>query len=612
MFEPDSLNALRQRVHLLDVLQSHLEFKRSGGTYKALCPFHDEKSPSLILKGGDQHFHCFGCGAHGDAIDFLMRFLGLGFSEAVETLAERYGVHLEKRRDRAEDRSAFAGIPPSRLRECTELAAQFFHFWLLESQEGQEALEYLEARQLGRSFVERFQLGLAPERGGILRRFLLDRSFSDRELRAAGLLTEGGREFFARRILFPIKDPFGRPIAFSGRKFHEATFGGKYINSPDTPLFRKSRVLFGLSECRRQMAKSRQAVIVEGQVDALRLIVGGMEIACAPLGTAFGEDHARELQKLGVRTIYLAFDSDDAGHQAAIKAGHTCLQLALDIRVIELEAGCDPDTLICQGGIEAFEEAFQKATEFVDYLFHRAGNWSALSPGAKQAWIDQTAGEIQQWEHPVIVHESLKRLAWLTKVPESVLLTPQKTVQKRRARQEVEGLEKKSIEPERAMERELIASLLQLSQRPDWKEILPRVRTAIRPEDLRIKAAGQILRAMLRPDESAPTLSSLISAASDEDTTRLLGEIGEKAPASDRAAGQCQESLTAIVRRNWMMQREQIKLKIQSGTLSDERAMELARELSELIQHPPPPFALDIPALKRPRSYTGRVVDPKH
>lgn len=608
MFEPDSLAALRQRVHLLEVLQSHLELKRSGSTYKALCPFHDEKSPSLILKAGDSHFHCFGCGAHGDAIDFLMRYLGMGFSETAEMLAERYGVHLEKRRSSDLERKENGGISPTKLKECADRASQFFHFWLLESQEGREALDYLAARQIDKVIIERFRLGLAPQQGGLLRQFLLDHSFTDRELRAAGLLTARGRDFFSRRILFPIKDAFGRCIAFSGRKFHEETFGGKYINSPDSPLFRKSRILFGLSECRRQMAKTHQAVIVEGQVDALRLIVEGVEIACAPLGTAFGEEHARELQKLGVRTIYLAFDADDAGHQAAIKAGHICLKLALDILVVELSSGSDPDGVICQGGIEAFKEHMRTASEFVDYLFGRAGNWSTLSPGAKQAWIDQTVGDIRQWHHPVIVHESLKRLAWLTKVPEAIMATTQQIRPKRRETTAVELSVVKSVEPERAMEGELLASLLQLSQRSDWAEIFSKVKAFIQPKELRVQAAAQLLSDLLKMVrlKCAPTLSSLISDTIDGDVARLLQEIGEKKISEERAIAQCQESLNAIARRNWMMRREEIKLKIQSGTLSDDRAMELTRELAELIRQPPPHFALEIQpimpiAKKRPR-----------
>lgn len=590
MYDTESLTALRRRIDLVEMLQSHLELKRSGNVFRALCPFHDEKSPSFMVKSGDSHFHCFGCGAHGDGIDFLMRFLGLGFSQAVETLAEQHGIHLERRKDRGKEE--LGGSSKRRLKECLMSASRFYHFWLMASQEGQPARDYLDQRQIDSAFIERFQLGLAPQ-VPMVSRFLRDEGFSNKELQLVGLVTQSGREFFSRRILFPISDPLGAIVGFSGRKFEEDVFGGKYINSPDTPLFHKSHNLFGLSECRRRMAKERRAVIVEGQVDALRLIALGFDLACAPLGTAFAQSHALQLQKLGVKLVILAFDGDEAGQKAAVKAGHYCLQLALDVKIAKLPKGLDPDSLIQNEGLFPFEKLIEEALDFIDYLFEQAGDWSQLAPAAKQDFLHATVQEIYQWQHPILVHESLRRLAYLAKIPQSALLTP--SLKKRRL-EKSKGLDEqkvlsraRSLEPERAMESELIASLLQLIQTADKNSWLNRVQNALPPSALRLPAIKKCYQLILdsHKKEMGLSLSALMQRTADDEMICLLQEIGERKPTLERAAQQCKNSVLAILRRNWMMEREAIKREIQSGSLSDEAAMQKAAELAKLIQSIP-------------------------
>lgn len=596
MYDSDSLAALRQKIDLVALLQTHLNLKRAGSVYRSLCPFHDEKSPSFMIKSGDSHFHCFGCGAHGDGIDFLMRFLGLSFSQSVETLAESLGVHLEKQRAEQEDH--LKGTSRRRLKDCLGQAARFFHFWLLASQEGEQARQYLLSRQIDKKFIERFQIGLAPERGGILRRFLRDQTFSEKEMKMSGLISEGGREFFLNRILFPIKDPLGHPIAFSGRKFHDETFGGKYINSPDTPLFRKSNVLFGLSESRRQMAKERRAVIVEGQLDTLRLIEAGLAFACAPLGTAFAEGHVQQLQKLGVNSAILVFDGDAAGHQATEKTGHLCLKHGLDVRVVSLPEGVDPDALICSKGLGAFEKFVEKALDFVDYLFHKAGDWSLVSPAAKQGFLKETVHEICQWQQPILVHESLRRLAYLANIPQSALmsqLSKKAPYTKRKAQTILPTKEQiKPFEPEKAIETEFIASLLHLLQRNQHRAWLDVVQRALSVSDLWIKAAAKAYQLIekLSEKESSLSLSTLIEASQDQEVIQLFQEIGEKKSPPERIERQMESSISTILRRNWMMRREMIKKEIQSGVLSDEIAMQKAGELAKMIASPPTSFQL--------------------
>ncbi len=298
-FTKESLETLRQRIDLPELISQYVPLKKAGSAFKALCPFHDEKSPSFVINRGDSHYHCFGCGAHGDAIQFLMQHLKLGFAEAVEQLAERFQVVLEK----LEGGSEVKETSRSRLKEANEAALRLYHAYLLHAQEGEEALKYLLNRQIDLSFIQQFRLGLAPKQSGLFRKIMHGLGFSDEILAEAGLIVERNgrwRDFFENRLILPVQDKVGTVIGFSARKFHESTFGGKYINTKETALFKKSRSLFGLFYCAKRIAKQKQAIIVEGGLDALRMIYHGFECTVAALGTAFGEEHVRELVQLGV------------------------------------------------------------------------------------------------------------------------------------------------------------------------------------------------------------------------------------------------------------------------------------------------------------------------
>lgn len=244
IFSKESLETLRQRVDLVDVLSSHMDLKRSGASYKGLCPFHDEKTPSFTIQKGDTHYHCFGCGAHGDAIHFLMTHLKMSFLDAVESLAQRFNVPLQQVESAEETKGPNKGA----LKEALDIASNFYQLILLHTKEGHEALHYLFKRGIDIEFVRRFRIGLAPQEPGMLRKIMHAKFIKDEILEHAGLIARardnGWRDFFQDRITFPICDATGAVIGFSARKYKENTFGGKYINTAETPLFKKSRTLF--------------------------------------------------------------------------------------------------------------------------------------------------------------------------------------------------------------------------------------------------------------------------------------------------------------------------------------------------------------------------------
>ena len=419
LFSKDSLETLRQRIDLVDVLSGHIDLKKAGASYKALCPFHDEKSPSFMVQKGDAHYHCFGCGAHGDAITFLMTHLKMSFNDAVESLAQKFHVPLEIVEGEAK------GPNKSVLKEALDAAARFFHFYLLHTEEGHEALRYLYSRGIDLDFIRHFQIGLAPKAAGALRKMLQSQFIKDEAMAEAGLIApgkEGGwRDFFQERITFPICDAAGAVIGFSARKFREGTFGGKYVNTPETPLFKKSRVLFGLHHCRRRIVKERKAIIVEGQIDALRLIQNGFNITLAGQGTAFGEGHVKELTHLGILEVFLALDGDEAGQEATRKIGDLFQREGIEVRVVPLPSGSDPDTFLRKAGAAAFLTLLENAGDYLSFLVKHEGRRVDLaSPAGKNELIARLARQIRAWEKPLMVHESLRKLAHLMQVPESI------------------------------------------------------------------------------------------------------------------------------------------------------------------------------------------------
>ena len=581
-YSKDSLEALRQRIDLVDVLAAHLDFKKAGASYKALCPFHDERTPSFMIHKGDTHYHCFGCGAHGDAIAFLMQHQKLSFTESVENLAQRFHVQLEV----IEGGQDKKGPNKAVLKEALDQAALFYHFFLLHTSEGHEALEYLYGRGIELDFIRLFQIGLAPRGSGALRKVLHAQFISDEILQEVGLIApgkDGGwRDFFSDRITVPVRDATGSVIGFSARKFKEETFGGKYVNTSETPLFKKSRILFGLNYCRRRIAKDRRVIIVEGQIDALRLIQEGLNITVAGQGTAFGEGHVKELLALGVNAVYLALDSDDAGQEAALKIGEFFQREGIEVRVVKLPPGGDPDSYVRDKGIEAFKQLLLDSQDYLTFLVARESRKVNLeSPAGKSALVQQLARRIRDWEQPLLVHESLRRLAQLTQTPESMLGVDQEHMPNIYIRKSG-TVGTHSVDPDRIVETDFLKWLLEMGvTHPIFIE---RAQNNIPPEALKIPICQQFYTLYLA---GARDTISLLSQLDEEEGQKLIGELLHKKVNKEKAEQQFNDALQQILKRNWMNLLEEIKIKIQSGNQSDDEAITLSKKFAEVRSNPP-------------------------
>lgn len=326
-------------ANIVDVVSLRTSLRKASGTrYMGRCPFHEERSASFSVNADLNLYHCFGCGKGGDVVTFVRETEGLDFVGAIEWLAERFRVTLEY--EEISPQADDARRQRERLYAVLDQAAAFFERHLWEGGDGEPVRAYLASRGLGETVAKEFRLGLSPGDG--LAGKAREKGFTADELRAAGLTNQRGRDYFPRRLMFPLADARGRVIGFQARKLHDDDpLKGKYVNSPESDLFKKSHVLYGLHLARPAIAKQDRAVVVEGNTDVIALRQAGFEPAVASMGTALTEQHLKELARLTKR-LYLCFDSDAAGEEATLRGMERAQEQGFEIRVVTLPPGQDP------------------------------------------------------------------------------------------------------------------------------------------------------------------------------------------------------------------------------------------------------------------------------
>ncbi|MBV9840677.1 MAG: DNA primase [Sphingomonadaceae bacterium] len=393
---PAFLDELRARTLLSALVGKSMKLTRAGREFKGCCPFHDEKTPSFYVNDAKGFYHCFGCGAHGDAIRWMTDQLGLGFIDAVKELAQAAGVEMPAPDPRAQERAAKAET----LHDVTEAAARFFANELAGAN-GAAARAYVKRRTLTDKTVAGFAMGFAPDSRNRLRQ-ALEPQFGLDKLVEAGLVIrpdEKGKEPYDRfrgRLMIPIRDPRGRVIAFGGRILDSGE--PKYLNSPDTPLFDKGRTLFNLDRAAGPARKANRIVVVEGYMDVIALAQAGIEEAVAPLGTALTEMQLERLWRTHEAPI-LCFDGDGAGQRAAIRAiGRALPMLAPDrtLRFVTLPAGQDPDDLIRSGGKAAIDALLAEPEPLVERLWRHERDAEPLTTPEARASLSRRLNEQAQ------------------------------------------------------------------------------------------------------------------------------------------------------------------------------------------------------------------------
>ena len=420
---------------------------------------------------------------------------------------------------------------------------------------------------------------------------MFEQKISKALLEEAGLIRYAAdgktRDFFQDRIMIPVSDAMGSFIGFSSRKYKESTFGGKYINTPETPLFKKKRILFGLSFCRKVIAKERKVIIVEGQFDALRLIHEGFCYTVAAQGTAFGEDHAKELLHLGVNHVYLALDADKSGQAAAEKIGDMFQKEAIEVSVVCMPIDTDPDTFLREKGPSFWEKLLEDSISYLDFLIKRFSSIIDItSPAGKNELVQQLVKRVRSWKHPLMIHESLKKIARLTNTPEAVLgISNSLPVNVYLKKQSL--LDKKSIDPDRVLEMDLLRWLFLMGETK--KNFLEMLKVNLSYEDFHDKICQKLFSLYLKADaEKSPKDLLSLALQLDEMTEQsFLSELLQKKVNQEKAYEDFVETLQKILDRNWMKKREEIKCRIHSGQCSDDEVLLLAKQFDEIKKQRP-------------------------
>ncbi|MEN3368796.1 MAG: primase [Verrucomicrobiota bacterium] len=571
---------------IVEVIGSYFPLKRAGSTFKALCPFHQEKTPSFTVSPQRQTFHCFGCGAGGSVFRFVMDYEHLEFPAAVKKLAARAGIPVVEERGTSGGDDDRQHETRRMLLQLHAEAAEWFHENLVKAKIGAPAREYLKKRGIDRRIADDWQLGFAPESWDAFLSWALERGYRRPQILQSGLIKPRDEnrpdgdayDRFRGRIMFPIHNDVGEVIAFSGRVLEKEAEGAKYLNSPETPLFRKGRVLFGLHKTKRGLIEANCAIVCEGQLDLITLFEAGITNVVAPQGTAFTENQARILKRF-VNEVVLCFDSDTAGEKAAERSLDALLQNDLIVRVAEMPAGEDPDSLIRREGKAEFEKRVSAARDFFDSWIEReAASTDLDSLGAKMQLARKLAETVARVHDPLMRGEVANKVTARLGVPRSdferLLTKPS------RERFSTDD----SPVPERtAAPRHEVAMLCLLALRhaeareflraQNWRELLAQTPDA--------EILGRILESDLRPDDPA-SLNAFMAGLPTGDEALVSSWLLQKMPPNglDVAKGWWNGLRQATLRRQLQIAEGRMKL----PRLTTGEAVNLQKQILDLTE----------------------------
>jgi DNA primase len=411
------IEEIKSRIDIVELISDYVPLKKSGQNYKGLCPFHSEKTPSFIVSPLKQIFHCFGCGEGGDIVSFIIKYNNITFSEAIEYLAKRAGLKLTDYKWSNQD---FNRIQLFRINEDAIL------YFIKNLKSNNDAQNYIKKRGLNEDSIKAFNIGLATDSQDGLYKYLKEKGFQDVTIKASGLGVQEGdhfKDFFRRRLIFPIYNSRNEPIAFGGRVMDNSL--PKYINIPETPIFKKSQTLFGINIAKDYISKTGFAIIVEGYIDTITCHQYGFKNTIAPLGTALTQQHLNKL-KLFTEKIILTFDSDKAGILAAKRSLKIAANSNFRARILLLPEGEDPDSFLRRRGSLSFEKKLSETLSIIDFI-------KLTSSHDKVEWVREALEIVSLYDDVIIANEILCELTDKSRFNESIL------------REELEKIKKKNF-----------------------------------------------------------------------------------------------------------------------------------------------------------------------
>lgn len=447
---------IKERLPITDIVSSYIKLERTGNNFKARCPFHDEKTPSFFVSPERGSYYCFGCSAKGDIFTFVEEFEGLDFKGALKLLANKAGVPLDSYNKEEESEK-------EKLHRVMEESTLYFSNNL---QGNKEVLDYLKARGLTDLTIKDFRIGFAKPEWRELHSYLIKRGFSDREIEEAGLSKKTEKGFYDRfrgRVMFPIADSSGRIIAFSGRIFVDDGKSAKYLNSPETPIFSKSYVFYGLDKAKESIRKNNFSILVEGQMDLVLSHQAGFKNTVATSGTALSDrtvSKENAVSNLGLvrrlsPNIVLAFDADTAGLSASARAGKIALSFGMDVKVAKLPDGVDPADLISKFGVDAWREAIRESKHIIEFLLEKIFKNSKDLRSAGREIKEKVLPYVDALDSSIEKMHFIKKISDLSGIPEGALREDLERVEKE-SKYEKEELKQIKTSPSQIFRRDYI------------------------------------------------------------------------------------------------------------------------------------------------------------
>jgi DNA primase len=584
-FSQATLEQVRAASDIVDVIGAYIPLKRAGANFQALCPFHKEKTPSFNVNPHRQIFHCFGCHKGGDVFTFVREYESIDFVEAVRRLADRAKIPLETERGSGE---GSARPIKEKLLQIHEQITQRWQNALANEASGQLAREYLAKRGVSAEAINLFRLGAAPDLWDDTVNWARSKGHEVELVEKAGLILrkEGSDHYYDRfrgRLMFPICDEQGRVVGFSGRVLSGDEKTAKYVNSPETPIFTKSKIFFGLDKSKRALLDAGFAVVCEGQLDLIACFMGGVQNVVAPQGTAFTADHARIIKRY-VEEVVLCFDSDDAGQNAAIRSLDHLLASGLAVRVAVVPAPHDPDSFIKQSGGAAFKQLIDEANGFFEYHLNRlCATNEVTSDKGRLVVLRAMAEAVNKTQNVVLIDKHAQETALRLGVSPDAVRAEFRKLSRFKPRADEPGAEPAASEspapePPPTHEYWLLKIILLHDDLVQWAT------AHVDPAWILHPLAGQIIAARLDADRGQTWISvpAFLDQCESEQLRNLITEVTtEERPIPNPSQ---QLSDIALRMRNQFLDRQSAALlqKMNQPETSDAERLELLRQQQEL------------------------------
>ena len=568
----ETIERIRNTADIYDVVAQYVDLKKRGRNFFGLCPFHSEKTPSFSVAPDKQIYHCFGCGAGGNVFSFIVEHEKISFIEAVKELGHKYGIQVDYQ-------SGSSNKIFSSLYELHDIAVKLYHN-ILFSEKGKVALEYLHNRGLSDDTIKTYHIGFAPDSWDTLSNTIKTSSFKDNVYEKTGLFIKtdrGWRDRFRSRIMFPIYHQSGKAIAFGGRIFNKDD-PAKYLNSPETPLYRKSEVFYGLHKTRDSIRKFSTAVLVEGYTDFLQLVQLGIPNVVALSGTALGNNHASQIRKFASK-VYLAYDGDDAGINATLRAGYVLFQAGVEPLVIPMPNDKDPDDWVREEGVNAFQEAMGSSMPLLLFHLHKK-DVKNLSGTDRSRIVKEILKEVSLINDGIIRDDLLKSLSQELQLDE---------VEIYRLFNSQTGMKKINVDSDKySAKLQRFTNAMQKAQLEiiraiafNFDEVYPSMKSII---DFQIfdEPILQKIGLFLIKDNKPKDLSAIIDQFENMDEKRLISEILFDDVSSDDPQLIIRECFNTIKGKLIKDQIKEARIKIRELESSGEDAKEIIIQVIEL------------------------------